>query len=288
MLLDAPTPPVNRLKAAQKWSWPPAFAGRTARLVAPPNRTCKLRTTVASVLLFFTLCIDGGEIAQFPSPTIEQAQTWYTQARSSYMSEPSGSPNPTSAWKFAEACFEWAEFATNHSQRATLAEEGIAAAEFAIQHAPTNVAGHFYFAMNKGQLARTRTLGALPLVKEMEKAFLRAIEIDPKFDHAAPHRSLGLLYLDAPGWPASIGNKSKARQHLEKAAELVPDYPTNHLTLMNAYLRWKDASALEKAMDRYRRLLPAAKEKYSGEKWRNSWRNWDSDWTRLLQRASEI
>jgi tetratricopeptide (TPR) repeat protein len=251
-----------------------------------PGTLARLGAVWAALFLsVFSAYAGVGEVPSYPSPTLEQARAWYAFARSNYFN---GARDATAAWKFAEACFEWAEFATNNTQRAALAGEGIEAARKAIEKAPAHAAGYFYLGMNKGQLARTRTLGALPLVKEMEKAFLQAIKLDPKFDHAASHRSLGMLYLDAPGWPASIGDKSKARQHLEKAAELVPEYPTNHLTLMKAYLRWEDSSALEEAIARYHRLLPAAKEKYSGELWENSWRNWNKDWAHVLQQAAEL
>jgi tetratricopeptide (TPR) repeat protein len=235
-------------------------------------------------LFLFCVLVHSAEAPSYPAPTLDQAHAFHTFARSNYINAPT---NTAAAWTFAEACFEWAEYATNDTQRAALAEEGIAAAAYTIRHAPKNVGGHFYLAMNKGQLARTRTLGALPLVKEMEQAFLRAIELDPKFENAAAHRSLGMLYLDAPGWPASIGSKSKARRHLERAVVLAPDYPTNHLALMDAYLRWKDTSALRAAMTRYRRLLPAAKQQYTGEKWKNSWKIWEKDWKRILERSVE-
>ena len=65
--------------------------------------------------------------------------------------------------------------------------------------------------MNLGQLARTELLGALKLVKEMEREFKTAADLDKQFDYAGPERCLGLLYRDAPGWPASIGSRRKAR-----------------------------------------------------------------------------
>lgn len=253
----------------------PAIYGRPRRRVLG----------VCASLITLMLTASAAELPAFPAPTLEQAHTWHMLARSNYLHGPS---NATSAWQFAEATFEWAEYATNDTQRASLAEEGIAAAQYAIEHAPRIAAGYFYLAMNKGQLARTRTLGALPLVKEMEKAFLRAIELDPWFDHAAPHRSLGMLYLDAPGWPASIGSKSKARKHLERAVALAPGYPTNHLTLMDAYLRWGEKSAFRTALIRHRRLLPEAREKLNGEKWQNSWRTWDREWRAILDRSETI
>jgi tetratricopeptide (TPR) repeat protein len=224
-------------------------------------------------------------IQEFPAPTQAQAFTWYLATRSNYLTTVG---NTTSAWKFAQACFEWAEFATNDTQRASLADEGIASAKFAAEMDPKNPAAHFYLAMNKGQLARTKSLGALALVKEMEESFLRSIKLDPTFDHASAHRSLGMLYLDAPGWPASIGNKTKARKQLEKAVEIAPDYPTNHLTLMGAYLRWGEKSALIAAMNRYRRILPKAKDKYVGDLWQNSWRIWDSEWRTVVEKSLQL
>lgn len=260
-----------------------------------PLKTNRLRCLFASrtavLIVFlgsfaaFSFAADTNDFAAIPAPTQSQALNCYLASHSNYLAQ---TGNATSAWKFAEACFELAEFATNNAQREALANEGIAAARAATEVTPGNGIGYFFLAMNKGQLARTKTLGALPLVKEMEQSFIRAIKLDPTFDYAAPHRSLGMLYLDAPGWPASIGSKSKARKHLEKAIELAPDYPTNHLTLLNACLRWGDKSALIAAMKRYRAILPKAKEKYTGPIWENSWRNWSSDWRTILEKSEEL
>jgi len=227
----------------------------------------------------------AADLHPYPAPTPDQAREWYGMAKSNYVAT---TGNTTSAWKFAEACFEWAEFAEDSDQRANLAQEGIVAAKFAAEIAPNDPAGHFFLAMNKGQLARTKSLGALALVKEMEISLLRSIKLDSKFDNAAAERSLGLLYLNAPGWPASIGSKSKARKHLERAVELVPDYPTNLLTLMDAFIYWEDADALHAAMNRYRKLIPLAKEKYSGPRWENSWKDWEARWAKIREKSQDL
>jgi hypothetical protein len=225
------------------------------------------------------------DLHPYPSPTPDQARDWYGLAKTNYVTN---TGNTTSAWKFAEACFEWAEFARDSDQRAALAHEGVAAAKFAAEMAPNDPAGHFFLAMNKGQLARTKSIGALSLVKEMETSLLLSIKLDAKFDNAAAERSLGLLYLNAPGWPASIGSRSKARKHLERAVELVPDYPTNLLTLMDAYVHWEDAEALHSAMNRYRRLIPLAKEKYQGPLWENSWKDWEERWAKIREQSQNL
>lgn len=247
----------------------------------------RFRSRLAAVLFSCVTVLPPARAAEFPAvpaPTMEQARVWYNVTRTNYLHH---TGNTTSAWKFAEACFEWAEFASNSTQRASLAQEGIIAARFATEMASKVAAGHFYLAMNKGQLARTKSLGALPLVKEMEESLLRAIQLEAKFDHAAPDRSLGMLYLDAPGWPASIGSRSKARKHLERAVELAPDYPTNHLTLLEAYLRWDDADALHAGITRYRRLLPAARKKYAAAEWNQSWKDWEARWKNILEKSQD-
>ena len=105
------------------------------------------------------------------------------------------------AWQFGRACFDWADFALNDDQREKVAQQGIAACRRAIELNAASAPAHYYLALNRGQLARTKTLGALKLVNEMEVDFKTAIVLDGAFDHAGPHRSLGLLYREAPGWP---------------------------------------------------------------------------------------
>src|SRR5688572_7265011 len=150
------------------------FDGNIGR---PKRILCLLAIVGAS--LFSAVAAETNAVIEFPAPTQEQARTWYLASKSNYLAQVG---NTTSAWKFAQACFEWAEFSSNDTQRATLAEEGIVAAKFAADMDPKNAAAHFYIAMNKGQLARTRSLGALALVKEMEESFLRSVKLNPTFD----------------------------------------------------------------------------------------------------------
>ena len=91
--------------------------------------------------------------------------------------------------------------------------------------------------MNLGQLARTKGLGALKLVDQMEREFSRARELDEQLDYAGPDRNLGLLYRDAPAI-GSVGSRTRAREHLKRAVELAPQYPENRLNLIEAYLKW--------------------------------------------------
>ena len=193
--------------------------------------------------------------------------------------------NAAAAWQFGRACFDWAEFAKDNEQRAQIAEQGIDACRRSVALAPSLAAGHYYLAVNLGQLARTKSLGALKIVKEMEREFKLAIESDPRFDNAGPHRSLGLLYQEAPGWPTSIGNRSKARHHFELAVRLCPRFPENHLCLSEAYLKWDDKKGLAREVAALKELLPKARRAFSGEEWTQEWSDWEKRWAQIADSA---
>ncbi len=220
-----------------------------------------------------------------PTPAVSdpaaRAERLYQAAAAACARDPD---NVTNAWQFCRATFDRAEFARNDAERAALAEHGIAVARAAlVRH--TNVAAvPYYLGMNLGQLARTKSLGALPLVREMADLFERARRLDEHFDEAGPDRNLGLLYLEAPGWPVSIGHRDRARRHLERALELAPHYPENHLNLIEARRRWGEKD-LDPALRRLAELLPAARQRYTGEAWSAAWEDWERRWRALQAKA---
>jgi len=178
------------------------------------------------------------------------------------------------AWHFARACYDFADFATNDTERATLAVQGIAAGRQLLAHQPKSAPGHYYLGMNLGQLARTEILGALKLVKEMEREFKTADDLDEHFDYAGPARCLGLLYRDAPGWPTSIGSRHKAREWLERAVKLAPDYPENQLNLIESRLNWNDRPGAENELKTLNALWPKAQTNFVGAAWEQSRVDW--------------
>jgi hypothetical protein len=214
-----------------------------------------------------------------------QARQAYVTARTLHESSRT---NLTAAWEFASACFEWAEFASNATQRAALAQEGIAVSRWVVEQQPGLAAGHYYLAMNLGQLARTKSLGALRLVSEMEKQFQTASELEATFDHAGPDRSLGLLYRDAPGWPTSVGSRAKARRHLQHAVELCPDFPENRLCLLETLHHWGEAKTVQAELPRVARALTRARASFTGDAWAASWADWDRRWEVLVAAASPV
>ncbi|MEQ2005452.1 MAG: hypothetical protein ABMA26_01540 [Limisphaerales bacterium] len=215
----------------------------------------------------------------------DAAQIKLIYARKKFQADTNNVP---AAWALGQACFWRGEFSANDEERKALANEGIAVCRALTIHAPTVPEGHYYLAMNLGQLARTKWLEALGIVKDLERGLKLASGMNPRLDHAGPDRCLGLLYRDAPGWPVSVGSKSKARTHLLRAVELAPDFPENHLVLVETWVMLKEKKILQRDLDTLAALLPKARKQFSGEDWAALWDDWERRWQEVQARAAEL
>jgi hypothetical protein len=204
----------------------------------------------------------------------------FREAQARYHSAPR---EADTAWHFARACFDLADLATNKTQRASLAEQGIAASRQAIARETNSAPAHYYLGMNLGQLAQTKSLGALKLVNQMECEFARAHELDEHFDWAGPDRNLGLLYRDAPTL-GSIGSRSKAREHLQRAVEVAPQYPGNRLNLIEAYLQWGESKSTQRELAALLQVWPSARTNLVGVAWAASWADWEARLKKLRKK----
>lgn len=228
--------------------------------------------------------------ADIPMPTLsakfaDAAHMKLIAARKKFQADTNSVP---AAWALGQACFWRAEFAVDDEARKALANEGIAICRTLTLHAPTVPEGHYYLAMNLGQLARTKWLEALGIVKELEHGLKLASGMNPRLDHAGPDRCLGQLYRDAPGWPISVGSKSKARAHLLRAVELAPEFPENHLELIETWLFWKEKKTLQRDLDALAARLPKARLQFTGEDWAAHWDDWERRWQSAQSRAAEL
>ena len=236
-----------------------------------PGIAGKFRSLFALLLLSFGASTLRAQETNF----LAQAEEAYRAAQAVYAT------NQTldTAIALSRTAFDYADLAPNDTIRENVANIGIATAKTALATNTNSVGAHYYLALNIGQLARTKMLGALKLLGDMERELKTVIQLDPKFDYAGGHRTIGVLYLEAPGWPTSVGNKAKAKTHLEKAVELAPEFPDNHLCLLEAYAKWRDWKSVTDKLADYKATVPAAKQKFTGADWDYEW----SDWTRREQ-----
>ena len=216
-------------------------------------------------------------------PEFRSFEAAYHTARTAWTASPTNSDRIAA---FARSAFEWAEFATNDTQRAAIASEAIRACRSGAVHDPGSVPLQYYLGLNLGQLARTKGIGALKLVREMETLWIGTLARDPGFDHAGADRCLGLLYLDAPGWPTSIGSHAKARTHLEHAVVVDPNFPENRLCLAETELKWKRPAAAAGQLRALDSLWPAAKTTWGGPEHVTAWKDWEQRRDRIRKACS--
>jgi hypothetical protein len=194
--------------------------------------------------------------------------------------------DPQSTWQFGRACFDLADLATNSAQRSEIADQGIAACKQLIARDPNSGPGHYYFGMNLAQVARTRGIGALKIVKEMEREFSLASQLDASFDFGGPDRNLGLLYRDAPAI-ISVGSRTRAKKHLERAVEIAPDYPENRLNLIESFLQWSDRNGVKRETKALDEAWPRARKVLTGEAWESSWLEWEVRRQKIRKKIEE-
>lgn len=217
------------------------------------------------------------------TPELIAAEQRYDAARASYVAKPN---DPEIAWQFARACFDRADATGNQSERASIAKEGIDACHRALQESPNSAAAHYYLGLDLAELAQTKSFGALHLLHQMEDEWTTARSLDPSFDYAGPDRSLGLLLRDAPGPPWSIGNRAQALACLRHALKVVPNYPENHLNLIETYLKWHQIADAQAAEDDWLKLLPSERNEFSGPQWKWDWQDWDKRIAQLQSRLA--
>jgi len=246
----------------------------------------RIRAILSAAILLAVAEHAAGQVAT-NSIFAVRAQKAFDLAKKNHLSDTNSA---AAALELARTSFDLADLAANNARRAEIARCGIAVCRQWLVRAPKSAPGHYYLAMNLGELAQAEapSIAAYKLVHEVEREFVLAAELDVRFDHAGPARSLGELYFQAPGWPFSIGSKRKAREWLERAAALAPDYPDNQLNLAEAQLKWRQREALEKTLKNLDAGWSAARTNFIGEAWEPSWLDWNARRTAVKAEFQKI
>ena len=230
---------------------------------------------VAAVISGFAADSNPADQDQFRA----HAEKVLAAAQKRYETEPT---NSVAAWELGRACFGLVTVLEDRKEMERIINEGIAACRASVALDSGSAAGHYYLAITVGKLADLkRNLAAYGMVKEVEREFHKARELDEHFCYAGSDRCLGELYFKAPGWPLSVGSRSKARKHLERAAELAPDFPENRLLLAEAYQKWHDKKPLARELEALEKLWPAARTNFAGADWAADWIDWQPRFDKL-------
>jgi hypothetical protein len=128
-------------------------------------------------------------------------------------------------------CLLLAERSTEDGERREkFAAEGVRWAETALlEGAEGDGLVHYYLALNLGLAVREHPALAVKNMKRIEAELKKARELTPDVDHGGPGRTLGMVYLLAPAWPAGIGDGDEALELLTDTVEQHPEHPLNHV-----------------------------------------------------------
>lgn len=255
------------------------------------GRSCAWRLLFG--LLLTVYCRTGAglfaaETNQNPAPLTRsdfaaRAKKSYLEAAKRFQSDTN---SVEAAWESGRACFDWAAFAAKDSDRAAVAGEGIAACRDAIARDPKSAPAHYYLGMNLGELAQTKGLGGLRIVKEIVREFQTVKDLDEPLDYAGPDRNLGLLYRDAPA-VFSVGSRTKALEHLRRAVDLAPQYPENRLNLIETLLKWNERTDAGSELAAAEKMWAEARAKFSGDMWAADWMDWEARLKKIKTRMEQ-
>jgi tetratricopeptide (TPR) repeat protein len=124
-----------------------------------------------------------------------------------------------SFWLSAELANELANY---RPKPLSILEEGKKYAEQAVEINADSARAYFWLAALQGRIGQERgIINSLFMVKPMRDSLERAIELDPQY--APAYDVMAQLYMQAPGWPVSIGDEEKALEYRRKSVRLAPN-----------------------------------------------------------------
>lgn len=161
-----------------------------------------------------------------------------------------GDANPArfDALLLATRCGLWL---ANHAAANDLIDDLLLLTNTMAEIAPERVEGPYHRGAVLGLLAQAQPLKGVSAMEGIVKDARRAIELDPTYDGAGPHRLLGALHLRAPGPPTGVGSVRRALFYLKKACEIAPEHPGNLLFLAEAHLANEDPAQAAPLIEAY-------------------------------------
>jgi hypothetical protein len=141
--------------------------------------------------------------------------------------------------------------------RAETAVSAVQTAQWCKRREPELAACAYWLALAVGVQAREVRVTADDGLKTMVPALQFAINKDPLYDDAGPHRVMALVLLRAPAWPLGPGDVEAGLEHAKQAVALRPDYPPNVFALAEALAGNRDRDGAREAYIKGKALAAA-------------------------------
>jgi hypothetical protein len=144
--------------------------------------------------------------------------------------------------------------------RMDMAVSAVQTAQWCTRRAPELAACEYWLAVAVGLQAREVRVTADDGLKTMVPALQFAIDKDPGYDEAGPHRVMAIVLLRAPAWPLGPGDIEGGLEHAKKAVALRPDYPPNVFALAEGLAANKDKRGARAAYIKGKALASALRD----------------------------
>lgn len=138
--------------------------------------------------------------------------------------------------------------------RQELAVSAVQTAQWCGRRQPDSAGCDYWLAIAVGLQAREVRATADDGLKTMVPALQRALQRDPTYDEAGPHRVMAIVLVRAPSWPLGPGDLESALEHAQQSVALRPGYPPNRLALGEALAAAKQRDAARDAYGRAKSL----------------------------------
>ena len=193
------------------------------------KRTCGLKL-LGCILLTLLSATAGfgaaaGTLAEadalLNSPTLDMSQAARALSLYEGLLSTGGAPRASLLAHLSHACFVLGQLAPE-AQGMGYYGKGQSYAETLIREEPNRVEGHYWLALNLCGQADVggKLLGHRLLPRILEELQRPPVALDAAYDQAGAHRGRrGASFHEAPGWPLSVGDLAKSRQHLQAAAQ---------------------------------------------------------------------
>ena len=192
---------------------------------------------------------DVDALLQSPSLDFQQIQKARSLCEELLAAAPNPAP-PALVARLTRVIFIQGNLAPK-SQQERYYREGLTWSERLVKEQPDQVAGHYWKALHLCGLADVGgSVQGFKLLPRIFEELKSAVAMDATYDQAGPHRVLGRIYFEAPGWPMSVGDNKKSLEHLKAAVRLAPDNSTNHLYLAEILLRLKESAQARQELER--------------------------------------
>ncbi|MDO9070011.1 MAG: TRAP transporter TatT component family protein [Deltaproteobacteria bacterium] len=183
------------------------------------------------------------------SPALSMTQAARALSLSQGLLATAGAPRALVLAHLGRTCFVLGQLAPD-PQGMGYYQQGQSYAETLIREEPNRVEGHYWLAINLcGQADVGGNFLGRKLLPRILEELKRAVALDETYDQAGAHRVLGRIYYEAPGWPLSVGDLQKSRQHLQAAVRLAPATSANHLYLAQTLLRLNEAGLARQELE---------------------------------------